>query len=717
MVRRSMVRRSIVRRSIVRQFLAGRLTGRPAIVRPLDPPARFVRRAAWLLGGLTITTATLLTLALLPLRAQELRERRPLPKFLRSATLAQRYLSTRDLDEVMSFERVEPVCLELVKRAGVPSHTRREALETLAQLRGTDTVQELTPWIEHWDELADQADQAQQTAAVVADEVEAEEKVAAADVAESEGKEVKAARTTLAELAELLAQQPRTLLTKHRATLERLAREGKQAASRQGGLVGLIVADGRPDAAWQLGIDQPDLRLDFVKSLRWLPGAVPREALYGLVQPLAIAAESPELRRAAIETIGTLDVNPRETFELLADTVAQGQMPVACAKSICAISSDHWTEDRRGPLADGLLDHLQQVPLAQRTSDDSKLVVKLVNVIAQRLPSEQAAPRLRRLAGITVREITVRALEEQMAYDQTVLVVQAGQGVQIRFENDDIMPHNLVIVDSPAAREEVGIAADQMQNEPDALAKGYLPPSDHILHHTRLVYPQNSETLTFTAPTTPGTYAYVCTFPGHWIKMYGALLVVDDVRAYLALHPSLPTADELLGIKTVEWTYEQLASELVKLSSGRSYENGKRNFLKASCYACHQMQGEGGRIGPELTKITETYKTPAEVLRHILDPSEKVDERYATAIIETASGQVLRGVIVSQTDTEIQLNENPLASCDAQVISKDDVEQVTRSRLSPMPSGLLNTLTEPEDVLDLLAYLISGGNPTHSCFQ
>ena len=324
---------------------------------------------------------------------------------------------------------------------------------------------------------------------------------------------------------------------------------------------------------------------------------------------------------------------------------------------------------------------------------------------------------LRELASTTVKEITIRTLEEKMAYDQTVLVVQAGQGVQIHFVNDDIMPHNLVVVDSPTAREDVGIAADRMQNEPDALARGYLPNSDHILHASRLLYPQQVDELTFTAPTTPGVYAYLCTFPGHWIKMYGALVVTDDVAKYLAVNDPLPSADDLLGIRTVEWKWDELVRELTKLPEGRSFENGQKNFLKASCFACHQIGDEGGRIGPELTKIREKHKTPSELLRHIMMPSEKVEPNYGTVIVETADGQVIRGVLIGETDTELHISENPLASCEPQIIAKNDVEDLTRSQLSPMPEQLLNTLTDIDDVLDLLAYVFAGGDARDPLFH
>ena len=71
----------------------------------------------------------------------------------------------------------------------------------------------------------------------------------------------------------------------------------------------------------------------------------------------------------------------------------------------------------------------------------------------------------------------------------------------------------------------------------------------------------------FTAPTKPGVYPYVCTYPGHWRRMYGALYVVDDLdeyladpEAYLAKNP-LPITDELLKFNRPrkEWKFEELA--------------------------------------------------------------------------------------------------------------------------------------------------------------
>ncbi|MCA9152861.1 MAG: c-type cytochrome, partial [Planctomycetales bacterium] len=423
------------------------------------------------------------------------------------------------------------------------------------------------------------------------------------------------------------------------------------------------------------------------------------------------------IRRAAMEAMVYVRGREAATFARLAKYVVDNRDRSTAVRALLKVPQREWPVDQADGVLASLLEFLKSLPADARRTPAATDALQLAEALTSTLPNDQARATRRLLRELGVRHLRLGTVPHRMVYDQEQLVVEAGKQVELQFENADIMPHNFVIVDSPAAREEVGIAADRMQTQADALAKGYLPDSPHILHASRLIQPKDTDTLTFSAPAEPGTYAYLCTFPGHWSKMYGALVVTDDAAAYLATHQPLPSADELLGIRTVDWTWEQLTEQLAGLSEGRSFENGQKNFLRASCFSCHQIKAEGGRIGPDLTKIREKYKTPEELLRQIVFPSEKVEEQYATVIIETTNGNVLRGVVVSETETELRINENPLASCEPKVVAKDDIEDLTRSKLSPMPEKLLNTLVDSGDILDLLAYLISGGNPDDPSFQ
>ena len=129
--------------------------------------------------------------------------------------------------------------------------------------------------------------------------------------------------------------------------------------------------------------------------------------------------------------------------------------------------------------------------------------------------------------------------------------------------------------------------------------------------------------------------------------MYGALYVVDDLddyladpEGYLAGHP-LPIADELLKSTRPrkEWTFDDLAvRRSSQLGSGRSFGNGKQIFQVATCVSCHRMNGVGNEFGPDLTKL-DPSRTPADMLRNILEPSAKINEKYATYLFETEIGQ------------------------------------------------------------------------------
>ncbi len=129
--------------------------------------------------------------------------------------------------------------------------------------------------------------------------------------------------------------------------------------------------------------------------------------------------------------------------------------------------------------------------------------------------------------------------------------------------------------------------------------------------------------------------------------MYGAFYVVADIAAYLAdptgylaAHP-LPILDDLLknNRPRKEWTYDDLASAVEGLSSGRSFANGKQIFEVASCVCLPQAERSrrAGRARPRRSSTPKT--TEAEILRSLLEPSAKIDEKYQTHVFTDEVGQ------------------------------------------------------------------------------
>lgn len=120
--------------------------------------------------------------------------------------------------------------------------------------------------------------------------------------------------------------------------------------------------------------------------------------------------------------------------------------------------------------------------------------------------------------------VVIEPQGNQMLFAQDELTVEASQQVTLVFENTATSPameHNIVVLntDDGTAVNRVGQAAlTAADNE-------YVPEDDAIIAATPLAKPGETVEVTFTAPSEPGAYAYVCTFPGHYAMMRGTMTV------------------------------------------------------------------------------------------------------------------------------------------------------------------------------------------------
>ncbi len=118
----------------------------------------------------------------------------------------------------------------------------------------------------------------------------------------------------------------------------------------------------------------------------------------------------------------------------------------------------------------------------------------------------------------------LKTVPQEMAFDKTELRARAGQTVEIKLENVDQMPHNLVVI-TVGSLDTFGPLVDAFVLTPDAVKMGYVPNSRYVLGATEMLDPNESGSVIFTLPDTPGTYPFVCTFPGHWRFMQGVIIV------------------------------------------------------------------------------------------------------------------------------------------------------------------------------------------------
>jgi putative heme-binding domain-containing protein len=230
--------------------------------------------------------------------------------------------------------------------------------------------------------------------------------------------------------------------------------------------------------------------------------------------------------------------------------------------------------------------------------------------------------------------------------------------------------------------------------------------------------------MSYDVPQQPGVYPYVCTYPGHWRRMYGALYVVANLEeyqanpdAYLAANP-LPLRDELLKSigRNTEWKYDDLVGDIQTLPPGRSFGVGKNLFKVANCVGCHKLNNEGRELGPDLTKIEPKKHTTDQLLRSILEPSKEIAEKFQSHIFVLDSGKVVTGMIVSETPTEVKVLVDPLAKGEPAVLQKSEIEERRKSPTSIMPQGLLSKLTR-EEILDLIAYVFTRGDKKNMLYD
>jgi putative heme-binding domain-containing protein len=162
------------------------------------------------------------------------------------------------------------------------------------------------------------------------------------------------------------------------------------------------------------------------------------------------------------------------------------------------------------------------------------------------------------------------------------------------------------------------------------------------------------------------------------------------------------------------WAMDDFKGAFDAPLKGRSFENGKAMFEAASCVKCHNLQGQGAGVGADLTKAADEYKG-MELLRQVVDPSARIKDEFRVVGVILKDERRFKGMIVRREGDSIQLAENLQEPGKTIEVKKADIVRMIPSDLSPMPTGLLVTLSK-EDILDLVAYLAAKGDAKHAVF-
>jgi putative heme-binding domain-containing protein len=160
---------------------------------------------------------------------------------------------------------------------------------------------------------------------------------------------------------------------------------------------------------------------------------------------------------------------------------------------------------------------------------------------------------------------------------------------------------------------------------------------------------------------------------------------------------------------------DDLAPSLEKLASGRDYDRGRTLFAAAKCFACHRFDNEGGSNGPDLTGVSGRFSA-RDLLESVVDPSKEVSDQYQAVEIRTKDERIVIGRIVNLNNDEVHVNTDMQDPGSSIRVNRNNIDAMKPSKLSMMPTGLLDTLKEDE-VLDLMAYMLSRGDRNHAMFK
>jgi len=150
-------------------------------------------------------------------------------------------------------------------------------------------------------------------------------------------------------------------------------------------------------------------------------------------------------------------------------------------------------------------------------------------------------------------------------------------------------------------------------------------------------------------------------------------------------------------------------------AGGRDYDKGRKLFAAANCFGCHRFDNEGGSAGPDLTGIAGRF-SPKDLLESIIDPNKEVSDQYQAVEIVTLDGKSVVGRIVNLNGDNMMVMTNMLDPNGQTTVLQSNVDVVKPSKVSMMPAGLLETMTEAE-ILDLLAYTLSRGDRASAAFK
>ncbi len=175
------------------------------------------------------------------------------------------------------------------------------------------------------------------------------------------------------------------------------------------------------------------------------------------------------------------------------------------------------------------------------------------------------------------------------------------------------------------------------------------------------------------------------------------------------LKPLDPYADLKARPLVKNWTMTDLAALDENSLADRDLENGRTMFAVGQCYKCHRIEGDGGIVGPDLNGAGRRFGVK-DLLETLIDPSKEVSDQYQATTFLMEDGKTITGRIANLNGQNYMVQTNMLEPGNFTRIVVNQIEAMKPSKVSMMPTGLLDSMTE-DDIKDLLAYMRSVGQP------
>lgn len=198
-----------------------------------------------------------------------------------------------------------------------------------------------------------------------------------------------------------------------------------------------------------------------------------------------------------------------------------------------------------------------------------------------------------------------------------------------------------------------------------------------------------------------------------WNNLRGDFISLwsDSLRSDLAIeiaNLNMPRPEGFMGVPSPRslvrnWSFDDLIDSVNEMRpEDRSVEGGEKALVAGLCLRCHRLGERGSPVGPDLSQVGKRLDGRA-LLESIVDPSRQVDPKYYNSSFLMNDGRIVSGRTVGVSKGQLTIETDPMTGR-TEAIDRSDIEMSLKANRSPMPDGLLDTLTLDE-VLDLIALL------------